>query len=369
MRNWAIGIDDGFSMLRPTGIGRYSAAIMNALATHAPTVSVHHVRHARLEPVRPRPLRRALYLTWLASGVPGARLGRTLDLIHFTNYHVAPRKPRALRFASTVHDLVPFRLPGTKSRAYAGYLRKSIAQALRVADVVFADSFAVRDEIAEEFRVPLDTIRVVYISATITPMQSADARAHLSRRYPELGGAPFALFVGALERRKNLVALVRSLTRLAPAFGDVRLVLAGRPGLGYEEIAAAVAESNTSCRRVHVLTSCTDEDLRALYSTCHVFAFPSLYEGYGIPLLEAMQCEAPIVATDIPTSRELTAGAAVLVGPAADEIADGIATVLDSGTLRDSLVGRGLARVGCFTPERTAQQLVEGYGTVLGTRS
>jgi alpha-1,3-rhamnosyl/mannosyltransferase len=365
VRNWAVGIDDGFSMSRPTGIGRYSAAIMHALATCAPTISVHHLRHARLESVRPRPLRRALYLAWLASGVPGARLGRTLDLIHFTNFHVAPRKPRALRYASTVHDLVPFRLPGTKSRAYAGYLRRSIAHALRVADVVFADSFAVRDEIAEEFRVSRDAIRVVYVPPTIAPMSATEAQTHLAHRYAELAGAPFVLFVGALERRKNLVALVRGMIQLASTFRDVRLVLAGRPGLGYGEIAAAVEEANAPRRRVHVLTGCTDADLRALYSSCHLFAFPSLYEGYGIPLLEAMQCGAPIVATHIPTSVELTAGSAVLVGSAADALADGLATVLDSETLRASLVERGFTRVGCFTPERTAQQLVEGYGTVL----
>jgi alpha-1,3-rhamnosyl/mannosyltransferase len=366
MSHWDVGIDDGFSMSRPTGIGRYSAAIMHALDVHAPTVSVHHVRHARLEAIRPPPFRRALYLAWLASGVPSARLGRTLDLIHFTNYHVAPRKPRGLRYASTVHDLVPFRVPGTKSRAYAGYLRRSIAHALRVADVVFADSFAVRDEIAEEFRVPLDTIRVVYIPATITPMPAAEARAHLGRRFPELPDAPFALCVGALERRKNVVALVQGLSRLNRTLRDVRLVLAGRPGLGYEAIAEAVRAANVSHRRVHVLTSCVDEDLRALYTSCRVFVFPSLYEGYGIPLLEAMQCGAPIVATDIPTSAELTAGAALLVAPTADAIADGLATALESDALRGALAARGFARAACFTLERTAQQLVEGYGTVLG---
>lgn len=369
MPRWAIGIDDGFSMSRPTGIGRYSAAIMNALSAHAPDVAVSHVRHARLEPVRPRALRRIMYLAWLASGLPGDRLRRTLDLVHFTNYHVPPRKTRGLRYASTIHDLVPFRVPGTKSRAYATYLRRSIGQALRVADVVFADSYAVRDEIVEEFRVPPATIRVVYIPATIAPLPAAESRAQLERARPELADAPFALFVGALERRKNLVALVESLTCLSPALGDLRLVLAGRPGLGYAEIEKAVADANASRRRVHVLTNCTDADLRALYSRCRVFVFPSLYEGYGIPLLEAMQCGAPIVASDIPTSVELTADAAMLVRPTADGIAHGMAEVLDSEQLRATMVARGRARVGCFTAQRTAEQLVEGYASVLGTGS
>lgn len=365
MSHWTIGIDDGFSMSRPTGIGRYSAAIMSALAMHAPEISLHHLRHARLEPVRPRALRRALYLAWLSSGVPGRRQRRSLDLVHFTNFHVAPRKPRGLRYATTIHDLVPFHVPGTKSRTYSAYLRRSIGQALRVADVVFADSFAVRDEIADEFRVPSDDIRVVYVPATITPMPLVEARAHLGRTYPELAGVPFVLFVGALERRKNLVALVQALSQLSPAFADVRVVLAGRPGLGYDAITEAVAEANAPRRRVHVLTDCTDGDLRALYSLCRAFVFPSLYEGYGIPLLEAMQCGAPIVASDIPTSVELTAGAAVIVLPTADGIAGGLAAVLDSEELCTTLAEKGRARVACFTPEQTARQLVQGYGTVL----
>src|SRR5689334_4730124 len=138
MARWTVGIDDGFSMSRPTGIGRHSAALIDALALHAQEVSVRHIRHPRLELVRPPALRRAMYLGWLASGIPSARWRDTVDLVHFTNYHVASRKPGPLRYAVTIHDLVPFRVPETKSRSYTTYLRQSIIQALRVADVVFA---------------------------------------------------------------------------------------------------------------------------------------------------------------------------------------------------------------------------------------
>jgi glycosyltransferase involved in cell wall biosynthesis len=366
MSRWTIGIDDGFAMSRPTGIGRYTAAIMEALSSHS-DASVRHVRHARLEPVRPRALRRALYLAWLASGVPGARLRGTVDLVHFTNYHVAPRKPGGLRYAATIHDLVPFRVPGTKSRAYAAYLRRSIAQALRVADVVFADSYAVRDEITEEFRVSRDAIRVVYVPATLTPLPAPEARTHLRRVFPELGDAPFALFVGALERRKNLVAFLEGLSRLPTALDGLRVVLAGRPGLGYGAIADAIARVETRRHQVHVLTDCSDEDLRAFYSVCEAFVFPSIYEGYGIPLLEAMQCGAPIVASDIPTSRELTSDAAVLVEPTADGIAEGLAALLESEDLRRTLVARGRTRVSEFTYAQTARQLMAGYCSVLAS--
>lgn len=352
-------------MSRPTGIGRYTASIIDALTSHAQEVSVHHLRHGRLESVRPRALRRAMYLAWLASGVPGARLRGTIDLVHFTNYHVAPRKPTGVRYAATIHDLVPFHVPGTKSRAYASYLRRSIAQALRVADVVFADTHAVRDEITAEFGVSRDAVRVVYVPATLTPLPTPEARARIRRVFPELGDAPFALFVGALERRKNLVAFLDGLSRLPTALDGVRVVLAGRPGLGYDAIADAVARVDTRRHRVHVLTDCSDEDLRALYSACQAFVFPSLYEGYGIPLLEAMQCGAPIVASDIPTSRELTSDAAVIVQPTADGIAEGLAALLESEDLRRTIVARGHARVADFTLAQTSRQLMDGYRSVL----
>ena len=362
-----VGIDDGFSMSRPTGIGRHSAALMDALALHAPEVSVRHIRHASLEPVRPPALRRAVYLAWLASGIPSARWGEMFDLIHFTNYHVAPRKPGRLRYAVTIHDLVPFRVPETKSRSYTAYLRKSITQALRLADVVFAVSCAVREEIIAECGARPDAVRVVYVPPMLTPMPSAEARARLLLAYPALGTAPFVLFVGTLERRKNLLALLDALSRLPRAHADLRVVLAGRPGLGYAAIADAVTRANAHAQRVHVLSQCSDEDLRALYAASAAFVFPSLYEGYGIPLLEAMRCGAPIVASDIPTSRELARDAAVLVSPTADGIGEGLAAVLESTDLRGTLVERGRARAQDFTLAQTSCQLLDGYRGVLAS--
>jgi glycosyltransferase involved in cell wall biosynthesis len=367
MTIWKIGVDDGFSMTRPTGIGRHTESILRALEASAPDVSVHHVRHSWLMPIRPRALRRAMYLGWLASGVPGARLGRTLDLVHFTNFHVPPRKPRGLRYATTIHDLVPFRVPDSKPRRYTAYLRRSIRQALRVADVVFAPSVAIRDELASEFQLRPEAIHVVHVPPTLAPLSTPDAHAHLRRAYPELGDAPFMLFVGALERRKNLVALLDGLRGLPVALDRVRIVLAGRPGLGYDAIADAIARVDARRHPVHVLSGCSDADLQALYSACAAFVFPSLYEGYGIPLLEAMHCGAPIVASDIPTNRELTSGAAVIVPATCDGLAEGLAAVLDSPEQRAALVARGHRRAAEFTLARTSRQLLDGYGTALAS--
>src|SRR5215217_5180874 len=194
-------------MSRPTGIGRYSSALIQSLERFAPDVTVRRVEHRALTALRPRALRRAVYLGWLASGAPGRLQRRYFDLVHFTNFHVAAAKPRGLRYAATIHDLVPFHVPETKSRPYGAYLRRSIAQALRRADVVFADSHAVRDEIAAEFSLNADTVRVVYVPPSIAPLPPIEARSHVSRAWPALGGAPFVLLVGALERRKNLAAL------------------------------------------------------------------------------------------------------------------------------------------------------------------
>lgn len=364
-RDWTIGIDDGFSMSRPTGIGRYTRSIIRSLREHAPGVSVEPIHHVALEHLRPRVLRRVAYLTWLASGVPARRQRRRLDLVHFTNYHVSPRKPRGLRYAVTVHDLVPFRVPETKSRLYTAYLRRAIAQALRTADVVFADSYAVREELAQEFGVAPEGIRVCYVAPELERLPMADARRHLARLYPGLGHRPFVLFVGALERRKNLVQLVRAVSEIAAGFDDVALVLAGGPGIGYDTIERAVDKARSNGAAIHLLTQCSDRDLRALYSACATFVFPSLYEGYGIPLLEAMECGAPVIASDIPTNRELAGDAAVIVPPTAEGIAAGLATVLGSETLRNGLLAAARLRVADFTLDHTAQQLLDGYGTIL----
>lgn len=354
-------IDDGFSISRGTGIGRYTVDIARALAEHAPGVAV---RQADLGPffrVRPRQLRRVAYMGWLATGYARQLRRDPPDVVHFTNYLPAFRKPRGVCYASTIHDLAAFTYAQTKSAVYMGYLRQTIAHAVRISDVIFADSHAVKAELVTELGVPESRIQVCYIGTHMTPLDRPEAAAVLAKLAPTLVDQPFLLFVGSLERRKNLVPLVRAFRLLASRFPALRLVLAGRPGIGFDSIEAAITAVDPNRERVHVITSVDDRGLRALYSTCTVFVFPSLYEGYGIPLLEAMVCGAPVVGSDIPTNAELLGDAGLVVAAQPETLGEAIASLLESETRRQELIERGRARVQQFSPRTTAAQLLAGY--------
>ena len=359
-------IDDGFSMTRPTGIGRYSAYLLHALERHGDGVEATRIAIPRLTAVRPRPLRRAAYLAYLATGHAADARRRGVELVHFTNFQAAYRHPPGLRYAVTIHDLVPFRYPETKSPLYVRYLRRAIARAVRTVDVIFADSHAVRDEILGDLRVDPDRVRVCYMGPEIEePAPHTVAPGVAALLGAGAAEAPYLLFVGSLERRKNVTALVRALPLLRERWPELQLVLAGRPGIGYAEIDAAIGAARAAGGSVHVLAGCADRDLAVLYAACAAFVFPSFYEGFGVPLLEAMRCGAPIVASDIPTSVELTGGAAEIVAGTPEGIADGVQAVLGSAAHRAALVARGRARVAGFTPERTARELLAGYRAAL----
>ncbi|MGB9634803.1 MAG: glycosyltransferase family 4 protein, partial [Chloroflexaceae bacterium] len=171
--------------------------------------------------------------------------------------------------------------------------------------------------------------------------------------------ANFVLFVGTLEPRKNLPRLVRAFARLADS--DLHLVIAGRRGWLYEETFATVERLGLQ-NRVHFLDFVADADLPALYNLARAFVYPSLYEGFGLPVLEALACGAPVVTSGVSSLIEVAGEAAVLVDPLDEAaIAGGITRALrDAARLR----GAGPAQAQRFRWETAAQRLLACYRTL-----
>jgi glycosyltransferase involved in cell wall biosynthesis len=198
----------------------------------------------------------------------------------------------------------------------------------------------------------------------------ADADEIEAARSPLGVAEEFVLFVGTVEPRKNLLALVRAFDLLTRET-DLRpqLVIAGQKGWLTEELYELV-ERSPSASRILFTGYVTDEELRALYSACRVFVYPSLYEGFGLPPLEAMSCGAPVVASRIPVIEETCGGgAARLVAPHdAEGLAGALAELLADGEARAILAARGRERAAAFTWERTARLTLEVYERVLSER-
>ena len=326
-----VGID--VSPLRQTraGTARYLATLLGGLEGRA------GVDVERIDPGfgATRLGRARLDLTWYPLALPRTARRRLVDVLHCPSYRGPLTSSPAL--VVTVHDLAVFRHPEAFNRWSRMYSRLAVPHVVRAARRVIAVSEFTRRELRQLLAVPDEKIRVVPNAASpgFTPDGAAAA-------------GDYVLAVGTLEPRKNLARLVEAARR-----ADVELRVVGARGWGGVDVDGS---------HVRWLGDVPDDELAALYRGALCVAYPSLYEGFGIPVLEAMACGAPVVTSTGGGTEEVAGGAAVLVDPNDPEsIAAGIA---DAVGRRSELRERGLARARQFAWERVAEETLAVYREV-----
>lgn len=351
----------------PTGVAVYTRELVRALAAAEPAwrLEIFHgsslsVR-ALLGELARRPRAGLHAVPWDPSAHPAAdiwehawlprRLRRLrVDLFIAPAYHM-PLGPLRARRLFVIYDLVPFRFPETIRRRFALYLRALIRLGARRADAVIAISATVRDELAIALGLDRGRIRVIPPGWEHLAAEPARPAGDVLARHGLTPG--FVLAVGTLEPRKNLAFVVRAHARLGA--GAPPLVLAGAPGPHREAVEAAARASPATVR---ILDYVDAADLPALYRSAGALAFPSLYEGFGIPLLEAMRCGLPAVVSAIPIFAEVAGDAALRV-PVGDEAAWAAALrrALEDDALRRDLARRGALRLDRFRWARAGETL------------
>ncbi len=355
-----VAVDVGPLAGRRTGIGVAVGAIVDALSQRDDVTLVPYLTsfRARLEGgTRRLPLPAAVaHRLWGATGRPALdRWLRGADVIHGTNYVVPPsRLPRLV----SVYDCWFLDHPdGAHPDVHrAGrVLRRAIDTGATVHACSTATATAVRRHAPRA--------RVVTIPLAPLPLPTPCATAPIA----ELDGRPFVLAVGTLERRKNLPTLVRAFGRLASDHPELLLVLAGGDGDDRAAVDAAVLGLDATHGERVLLTGWIDDDARSwLLQHAAALAYPSLDEGFGFPLLDAMQAALPIVATAVGSIPEVAGGAAELVERPGDvdALAAALDRVLTDTTLRARLTSAGTARLSAYSWDRTALALVDEYVTL-----
>jgi glycosyltransferase involved in cell wall biosynthesis len=253
----------------------------------------------------------------------------------------------------TVHDLGYHYFPEAHPARQRRYLAWSTRFAARGASHLLADSRATRDDLARLYGVPPGKVTVVYPGRdeALGPADPAPVRARYS--LPET----YVLHVGTLQPRKNLLRLMDAAAALHAEGQSLQLVLAGKPGWLAEPI---LARARSLAGLVHLLDYVPDADLPGLYSGARAFAFPSLYEGFGFPVLEAIACGTPVVAANTSSLPELAGDAALLVDPTdVAALTSALRRLLLDASLRADLIARGREQVKRFTWERAAQEVMQ----------
>jgi glycosyltransferase involved in cell wall biosynthesis len=285
--------------------------------------------------------------------------------VHGTNFVVPPAGHAAT--VVSVHDLTPLHHPelcNAATLAYPGLIRR----ALRRGAWVHADSAFVAGEVVEAFGADPARVRVVAPGVPDLPaVTDAEVAATLGRLLPA-GSGRYCLAVGTAEPRKDLPGLVRAFGEVAARHRDVALVLAGPPGWGEEALAAAVASS--PARERIVRTGWVEEpDLAALLARATVLAYPSLYEGFGFPPLQAMRAGVPVVASRAGSLPEVLGDGALMVDPGDHGgLVEALDACLADDALRAGLVAAGAARSARFSWERCGAGLEELYRDAAGGR-
>jgi glycosyltransferase involved in cell wall biosynthesis len=289
--------------------------------------------------------------------VSGALRQVHADVAHFTNY-TAPTG-LDLPYLVTIHDMSLSLLPWCYTWKMRLIVPRLLPRIARAARLVLTPSASTRDDVVRLLRIDPGRVRVIPHAAPRgfdPPPPTFTPRAD----------PPYFLFVGNLEPRKNLARTLRAFARVAQALPDHRFVIAGQPGWKYEDVAREAARPDLK-GRVLFRGYVPEDELPALYRNATAFVYCSLYEGFGMPVIEAMACGTPVLTSRVAALPELAEGAALLVDPLDEAaMAEALLALGTDASLRETLRAAGPARAAQYSWERTCEQTLEAYREACG---
>jgi glycosyltransferase involved in cell wall biosynthesis len=305
---------------------------------------------------------------WLPKGWTHLRLSFELCLrpptVFFNPAHEVPLGYRRSKIATTIHDVAFRHVPAVYSTANLRRQQWAVTRAVKKAQVIFSVSDATKRDLIEFYKAAPEKIQVAKNapcppSDNPTPVQTVMVRYGLTPQ-------KYVLFLGRVESKKNPMTLLRAFEELKAKYGlghPLKLVLAGSKGFGGEKVTAAIAESRMA-RDIVLPGYVPDADIPALLSQALCFALPSVGEGFGIPVLEAMAAGVPVLASDIPALREVGGDAALFL-PARDitKWATAIDNLLTNQELINNLRDKGHVQVQQFSWTTTAKAIWSGLRT------
>ncbi len=363
-----VALDTSFAGVNRTGVGLYS----RELAAHLGKLA--HVSNIALRCYGPAcgPSQRAGLVgtmqewpVYTQLALPILLAGFRPDIAHSTS-HIGPIWGRG-RHIVTVHDLIFMRYPEDYNPLWLAITRLLLPRVLARACIVIADSETTKADLCTFFGYPSHKIRVIYpgINSDFNLPADSEVMAALRRRLG-IGDSRYILCLGPWVKRKNLEVVVRAFPRLAELLPDVHLVITGSRARGMKgtpvEDAVQSRPASTGSK-VHLTGYVAAEELRSLAQGASALAYPSRFEGFGLPPLEAMSASVPTVVSNTPAVIEATGGAALVADPdRPEEWADAFFHVLTDPDKAAQLVAAGKRRASCFSWERCARETVELYG-------
>ena len=370
-----IGFDAKRAYQNQTGLGNYSRMLICGLAQqyqnvrsflYAPDMSGEYKSYfsgfANISTRQPSGIDRHFPNLWRSYGVAVHLKGDKVDILHGLSHELPYGIPRSIKKVVTMHDLIVWRYPQYYSLFDRCVHRLKQRHACRVADVVIAISEQTKSDLIKYMHVPESKIRVLYQSCDSLFWKPVGEQDKASVR--ETYGLPekYVVCVGSIEERKNQVAAVRALADL-PA--DLHLVIVGRPHGNYYNSLISEIRKRKLTDRVHIVTNADFEDFPAIYANAVASVYVSHFEGFGIPILESMCCDVPVVTSNVSSMPEAGGEAALYASPDnPKEIAEQLNRIIADPQLREQLVAKGREQRVKFSPERIIADFYSLYSSL-----
>lgn len=307
------------------------------------------------------------YYLWYYAGLSvfDLKLGLKADISHGVNFYPIPTKNG--KSVVTIHDLYFLINPQHLGTIAKATLPWEIYKSAQKADFIITVSESASRDVLDKLSINPDKVRAIPVAAREQFRCINNEEINSETREKYVNGQPYILFVGTLEPRKNLVRLVKAYGSIKKRGYPHKLIMAGRRGWLYEEIFQTINQLGLE-KDVITPDYIPEEDLVALYNAADLFAFPSLYEGFGVPVLEAMACGAPVITSNTSSLPEVAGEAALLVHPEdVDGLTNSIEKILTDKELRSSLRQKGFEQAQKFSWIKTAQQTMEVYRNLMNS--
>ena len=343
-------IEEECALLNKTGIGQYTIIMEKALNTLKISYKNFPKNFLKILSFNSY-LKNFAYIFWY-NFIFIFKLLRIKEesLLISTNFFLPFIKLKKCKYITVIHDIRLFLFPNQATKIGRALFLSRFYNAIKKSDIIITVSETVKKELLQHFNINSDKIKVVYnsISPSFIDFQ---ADKSLIKKY-NLSERKYILSVATLNQNKNIPELIKAFESITDKYPDIKLVLVG--GMGNEK-----RELLTKHPNVIFTGYIPDENLPSLYKNALLYVFPSLYEGFGIPLIEAQYSNCPVLCSDIPVFQEVAGNGAEFCTPDSNGIAAKLEYLINNGQRRQELISLGQENVKRFSIEKIAQQLKE----------
>jgi glycosyltransferase involved in cell wall biosynthesis len=303
---------------------------------------------------------------WNEVNVSNPIIDKSMDIYHVPQNGVGLPENKACPFVITLHDVIPNKMPETVGDQYLKIFNEKLPNIISQCDGIITVSEYSKQDIVEVFNFPKEKIYVTYLASEdiYKPYDKNFSKSIIEKNYSIFGD--YILYIGGFSPRKNILGLLESFSKLLPRLKkDMKLVIAGSKGKSYDMYKKRTEELHIEDKVIFPGFISMDH-IPFMYNACELFVYPSFYEGFGLPPIEAMACGIPVIASNVTSIPEIVKDSTLLVNPYdIDDLSEKMYNVLLDNDLRQSLITKGLKRASTLTWEHTAKDTLNAYRNIL----